>query len=91
MIRNLLRGFVPADLVEAFDFDSLEPLPAQHVGDDRRQSRGDMLWRLRYRDRATGEGEWLYLLVLLEFQSTVDRHSPPLEGRGLPTISAGRS
>ena len=74
MIQDLLRGFVPADLVEAFDFDSLEQLPAQHVGDDRRQSRGDMVWRVRYRDRATGEDEWLYLLVLLEFQSTVDRH-----------------
>ena len=74
MIEDLLRGFVPADLVEAFDFDSLEQLPAQHVGDDRRQSRGDMVWRVRYRDRATGEDEWLYLLVLLEFQSTVDRH-----------------
>ena len=67
MIEDLLRGFVPADLVEAFDFDSLEQLPAQHVGDDRRQSRGDMVWRVRYRDRATGEDEWLYLLVLLEF------------------------
>ena len=74
MIEDLLRGFVPADLVEAFDFDSLEQLPTQHVGDDRRQSRGDMLWRVRFRDRATGEDEWLYLLVLLEFQSTVDRH-----------------
>ena len=50
MIEDLLRGFVPADLVEAFDFDSLEQLPTQHVGDDRRQSRGDMLWRLRFRD-----------------------------------------
>ena len=75
MIQDLLRGFVPADLVEAFDFDSLEQLPTQHVGDDRRQSRGDMLWRVRYRDRATGEDEWLYLLVLLEFRSMVDRHS----------------
>ena len=50
MIRDLLRGFVPADLVEAFDFDSLEQLPTRHVGDDRRRSRGDMLWRLRFRD-----------------------------------------
>ncbi len=41
MIRDLLRGFVPADLVAAFDFDSLEQLPAQYVGDDLRQSRGD--------------------------------------------------
>ena len=33
-----------------------------------------MLRRVRFRDRATGEDEWLCLLVLLEFRSTVDRH-----------------
>ena len=37
---------------------------------------------VRYRDRATGEDEWLYLLVLLEFQSTVDRHSRTGAGPG---------
>ena len=72
MIRDLLRGFVPADLVAAFDFDSLEQLPAQYVGDDLRQSRGDTVWRVRFRDAPSQV--WLYLLVLLEFQSTVDRH-----------------
>ena len=40
---------------------------------DFHQSRGDMLWRVRFRADAARE-EWLYLLVLLEFQSTVDRH-----------------
>ena len=72
MVRDLLRGFVPEDVVEAFDFDTLEQLPAEYIGDDLRQSRGDMVWRVRFRGEATGE--WLYLLVLLEFQSTVDRH-----------------
>ena len=72
MVEDLLRGFLPADLAAAFDFETLEQMSAQYVGADLRQSRGDMLWRVRFRTEAAQE--WLYLLVLLEFQSTVDRH-----------------
>ena len=70
MVRDLLRGFVPADIVGEFDFDSLEQLSPDYVGDDLRQSRGDRVWRVRF--RVEGKPEWLYLLILLEFQSTVD-------------------
>ena len=72
MVEDLLRGFVPANLVAAFDFATLEQMPAQYVDEGLRQSRGDAAWRVRFRD--AGSGGWLYLLVLLEFQSTVDRH-----------------
>ena len=72
MVEDLLRGFVPANLVAAFDFDTLEQMPAQYVDEGLRQSRGDAAWRVRFRD--AGSGGWLYLLVLLEFQSTVDRY-----------------
>ena len=71
MVEDLLRGFVPANLVGAFDFDTLEQMPAQYVDEGLRQSRGDAAWRVRFRD--AGPGGWLYLLVLLEFQSTTDR------------------
>ncbi len=72
MVRDLLRGFAPADVAGSLDFDTLEQLSAQYVGDDMRQSRGDAAWRVRFRGR---EGdEWLYLVVLLEFQSTIDPH-----------------
>ncbi len=70
MVEDLLRGFVPANLVGAFDFDTLEQMPAQYVDEGLRQSRGDAAWRVRFRD--AGSGGWLYLLVLLEFQSTVE-------------------
>ena len=72
MVEDLLRGFVPANLVAAFDFDTLEQMPAQYVDEGLRQSRGDAAWRVRFRD--AGSGGWLYLLVLLEFQSSVDRY-----------------
>ena len=77
MVQDLLQGFVPPDLVGAFDIASLEALPSEYVGDDLRQSRGDMVWRLRFAPHpgtAPPREEWLYLLVLLEFQSTVDPH-----------------
>ena len=75
-IADLLRGFVRRSLGEAFDparldLDSLEPAPAEYVDETLRQSRGDRLWRLRYR-AADGAHSWVYLLVMLEFQSEVD-------------------
>ena len=67
MVRDLLAGFVPAEWIEALDLSTLERWPGSHVSDDLRQRHQDRVWRVRLRDR------WLYVLVLLEFQSTVDR------------------
>ena len=53
------------------DWPSLGRLPASYVSDDFRQRHGDAVWRVRLRP-GNGRGEWLYVLVLLEFQSTTD-------------------
>ena len=50
------------------DFSTLERLPASFVTENLGQRHADMLWRIR-----TTDAEWLYLMVLLEFQSTIDR------------------
>ena len=68
MVEDLLRGFIAGNWTGALDFDTLEKLSAEFVSDDLRQRRGDGMWRVRFR------GEWLYVLVLLEFQSTVDSY-----------------
>ena len=52
--------------IDAVDFGTLRKLPADHVGDHGQQRRGDAVWRVGFQDR------WLYLLILLEFQSSVD-------------------
>ena len=67
MVRDLLDGFAARGWSDALDFDTLPPLPASFVGEDLRQRHGDLVWRVRFRD----EG-WLYLMLLLEFQATVD-------------------
>ena len=71
VVADLLRGFLPVGAWPGFDFDTLEPLPASHVGRGLARREGDLMWRLRA--RAAPEGGWVHVLVLLEFQSDVDR------------------
>lgn len=70
MVADLLRGFVREDWVRDLDFSTLEKLPASFVGKKMRKRESDVLWRLRWQG---GDGDrWLYVYLLLEFQSTVD-------------------
>ena len=71
MVADLLRGFLPDGAWPGFDFDTLEPLPASHVGRGLARREGDLMWRLRA--RSAPDGAWVHVLVLLEFQSGVDR------------------
>ncbi|QLF93999.1 Rpn family recombination-promoting nuclease/putative transposase [Pseudomonas sp. ABC1] len=67
-VRDLLVGFVPQDWVGQVDFSSLEMLNGHYVSEDMQGRHEDMVWRLRL-----GDDGWVYLYLLLEFQSTPDR------------------
>ena len=67
MVRDLLCGFVPEAWVSELDFSSLEKISGRHLSDDLRGRESDVIWRLRLRH------EWLYVYLLLEFQSRDDR------------------
>ncbi len=71
MVADLLRGFLPDGAEAGFDFDTLEPLTASHVGRRLERREGDLMWRLRA--HGAPAGGWVHVLVLLEFQSSVDR------------------
>ena len=71
MVEDLLRSLFPRELTDAVDWSSLGRLPAEYVGDDFHRRHGDAVWRVRLRE-GDERGEWLYVLVLLEFQSTTD-------------------
>ena len=66
MVRDLLRGFVREDWVAQLDYATLEKAGGSYVTDDVRDREDDIIWRVRW------GAEWIYIYVLLEFQSTVD-------------------
>lgn len=67
MVEHLLRGFVPESWVAQLDFSSLQLCNGHYVKDHLAERRSDLVWRVRLAD----EG-WLYVYVLLEFQSRDD-------------------
>lgn len=67
LVRDLLRDFVSGDWMRTLDFDTLERRSGTYVTDAFRQHASDMVWRIQ------AGGEWVYLYLLIEFQSTVDR------------------
>ncbi|AJD47472.1 transposase [Isoalcanivorax pacificus W11-5] len=66
MVRDLLTGFVAQDWVALLDMDSLEKVSGNYVTDDLRSRCDDVVWRVRCGP------QWIYVYLLLEFQSTVD-------------------
>ena len=71
MVEDLLRSLFPAETLGAVDWASLYRLPTEYVRDDLRRRRGDAVWRVELQS-GDGRGDYLYILVLLEFQSTTD-------------------
>ena len=66
LIEHLLEGFA-SPVARRLDFSTLRQLPANSVDADARQRHGDASWRVDFDD-----GSGRSLLLLLEFQSTVD-------------------
>ena len=67
MVADLVRGFVNEPWVAQVDFSTLERVSDSFVSDDLREREDDIIWRVRWGER------WLYLYLLIEFQSSVDR------------------
>jgi hypothetical protein len=68
MMADLLQGFVTGEWVQAVDLTTLERVYSSHVSDDLRDREDDIIWRIRWQDG------WLYIYLLVEFQSTVYRY-----------------
>jgi len=70
MVTDLMRGFVHEDWVEQLDFSTLEKLNASYITEDLRHRADDIVWRVRM---TGGQRDWVYVYLLMEFQSTPDR------------------
>ncbi len=67
LVRDLLQGFVQETWIEDLDFATLEKTSSSYVSDDLREREDDAIWRVRCQD------SWMYVYILIEFQSTVNR------------------
>ena len=78
LFADLLRLAVP-ELASELDLAAAKEVSAAHVGQRAgalEQRYGDMTWRVPFKTGALKDGTRPYLLVPLEFQSTVDRAMP---------------
>jgi len=69
MIADLLERYVVPPWIGSLDLSTLELVPAHYVSDELEQRESDVVWRVRYGP----DGEWFYVYVLIEFQSSVYR------------------
>ncbi|MCK7546073.1 Rpn family recombination-promoting nuclease/putative transposase [Marinobacter bryozoorum] len=68
MVKDLLTGFVRQEWVNHLDFSTLEKVSGSYITDELRDREDDVIWRVRWGEK------WLYVYLLLEFQSTVDKY-----------------
>ena len=66
IIQELLKGFVNEEWVDEVDFKTLEKINSSFVSEELLKREDDIIWRVKVKER------WLYLYLLIEFQSEVD-------------------
>lgn len=72
VVADLLRLVVP-EWADDLDLTSVEDVSAEYLDEDHRKRLGDMVWKVRFRDGQLADGQKPYILVLVEFQATVNR------------------
>ena len=66
LVASLIRGFLPKEWADGLDVATLEPVSEVHATEDWQLRHNDCVWRLRWR----GDGRWIYVYLMLEFQRT---------------------
>ena len=70
VVIDFLRDYVQQPWVQSVDLSSLQRVNSSYVQEADKQRIGDAVWRLQLK----GSGDWVYMYLLLEFQSEVDRY-----------------
>ncbi len=67
MMESLIKGFVSQAWSKDLNFSKLRKVNVKHTTDDFRTRENDLIWQIEFK------GQPLYIVCLLEFQSTIDR------------------
>jgi len=68
LVRDLIMGFIPDEWLQSLDYSTLEKVPGSYISDDFKQREDDIVWKVKV------GGDWVYLYLLMEFQSSVDKY-----------------
>ena len=67
IVEELLLYFVDEDFVKNLDFSTLESVNKSFITDEFKEKESDIIYKIQY------NGEDIYVYLLIEFQSTVDK------------------
>jgi predicted transposase YdaD len=67
IVRDLLAAFLEADWAQKLELDAFERVNASYASDGGKARHEDVVWRARI------GGDWVYVYILLEFQTRPDR------------------
>ena len=66
VIRDLLTGYIPAEWTGSLDIGAFERVSASYASENSKARHDDIVWRAKI------GGDWVYVYLLLEFQSRSD-------------------
>jgi len=69
-VQRLFENFVQEDFARELDFLEMAPYKTKFVTDAYTHRESDVIWKVSFR------GKNLYIILLIEFQSTVDKRIP---------------
>lgn len=67
LVRDLVAGVLPAAWAQALEVEAFERVNASYASEQGKARHEDVVWRARI------GGEWVYVYILLEFQSRPDK------------------
>ena len=66
MVQDLLVGFLNEEWIKDLDFTTLVRLNQEYTTEELRERESDIVWKIQWKNQP------LYILLLLEFQSSID-------------------
>jgi len=70
LVRELLEVFAPEGLSELLDYSTLRPETGSFITPAMKRREDDIVWSIEL------QGQRIYLYLLMEFQSSIDRGMP---------------
>ena len=69
-MQNLLESFVHESFIKKLDFSTLNRIDKSFINENFKEKESDLIYTIQFKEKT------IYIFLLLEFQSTVDKMMP---------------